>query len=83
MMKSRKELFQTEIHNLFNYNYSNTISCSNYFRWILDRGELLPMEQLDISNLTTIINSEDQNPQVIFSPNIKHVASNECSRKYP
>ncbi|KAK0166865.1 hypothetical protein PV327_004339 [Microctonus hyperodae] len=52
-------------------------------RWILDRGELLPMEQLDISNLTTIINSEDQNPQVIFSPNIKHVASNECSRKYP
>ncbi|XP_044577539.1 neuralized-like protein 4 isoform X2 [Cotesia glomerata] len=42
-------------------------------RWILDRGELLPMEQLDTSNLTTIIDSEDQNPQVVFSPNIKYI----------
>ncbi|XP_008559824.1 neuralized-like protein 4 [Microplitis demolitor] len=51
-------------------------------RWILDRGELLPMEQLDTSNLTTIINTENQNPQVVFSPNIKYVAS-EGIKKYP
>ncbi|XP_034946058.1 neuralized-like protein 4 [Chelonus insularis] len=51
-------------------------------RWILDRGELLPMEQLITSNLTAIINSENQNPQVVFSPNIKYVTSNECTKKY-
>ncbi|XP_043280017.1 neuralized-like protein 4 isoform X2 [Venturia canescens] len=52
-------------------------------RWILDRGELLTKEQLDTSNLTTIINTEDQNPQVVFSPNIKYAASVESTRKYP
>ncbi|XP_063987913.1 neuralized-like protein 4 [Diachasmimorpha longicaudata] len=55
----------------------------NAIRWILDRGELLTVEQLDTSNLMTIINSEGQNPQVIFSPRIKYVTSDECSRKYP
>lgn len=43
----------------------------------------MTVEQLDTSNLTTIINSEGQNPQVIFSPNIKYVGSDEGSRKYP
>ncbi|XP_012271059.1 neuralized-like protein 4 isoform X2 [Orussus abietinus] len=52
-------------------------------RWILDRGELLTKEQLDTSNLTTSINSEDQNPQVVFSPNIKYAASEEFTSKYP
>ncbi|XP_046742176.1 neuralized-like protein 4 [Diprion similis] len=51
-------------------------------RWILDRGELLTKEQLDTSNLTTTINSDDQNPQVVFSPNIKYAASKEFASKY-
>lgn len=54
-----------------------------YFRWILDRGELLTKEQLDTSNLTTTVNSEDQNPQVVFSPNIKYAGSEDFTRQYP
>lgn len=40
-------------------------------------------EQLDVSNLTTNIKAEDQNPQVTFSPSIKYAASEEFTRKYP
>ncbi|XP_015586465.1 neuralized-like protein 4 [Cephus cinctus] len=52
-------------------------------RWILDRGELLTKEQLHMSTLTTGINSEDVNPQVVFSPNIKYAASEEFTTRYP
>lgn len=40
-------------------------------------------EQLDMSNLAMTIKSEDQNPQVSFSPSIKYAASDEFTRKYP
>lgn len=40
-------------------------------------------EQLDLSNLTAGTKSEDQNPQVSFSPSIKCAASDEFTRKYP
>jgi len=53
------------------------------FRLILDRGELMTKEQLDVSNLTAGTKSEDQNPQVSFSPNIKYAASDEFTKKYP
>ncbi|XP_012261174.2 neuralized-like protein 4 isoform X1 [Athalia rosae] len=52
-------------------------------RWILDRGELLTKEQLDTSNLIASLNTDDQNPQVVFSPNIKYAASEEFAIKYP
>ncbi|XP_011253372.1 neuralized-like protein 4 [Camponotus floridanus] len=52
-------------------------------RLILDRGELMTKEQLDVSNLTAGIKSEDQNLQVSFSPSIKCAASDEFTRKYP
>ncbi|XP_011877587.1 PREDICTED: neuralized-like protein 4 isoform X2 [Vollenhovia emeryi] len=52
-------------------------------RLILDRGELMTKEQLDLSNLTAGTKSEDQNPQVSFSPSIKYAASDEFTRKYP
>ncbi|XP_076180899.1 neuralized E3 ubiquitin protein ligase 4 [Ptiloglossa arizonensis] len=52
-------------------------------RLILDTGELMTKEQLDVSNLTMNIKAEDQNPQVVFSPNIKYAASEEFTRKYP
>lgn len=52
-------------------------------RLILDRGELMTKEQLDVSNLTAGVKSEDQNPQVSFSPSIKYAASDEFTRKYP
>ncbi|XP_051170351.1 neuralized-like protein 4 [Leptopilina boulardi] len=52
-------------------------------RRILDRGELLTKEQLDMSNLTTSVNSEDQNPQVVFSPNIKHAGTEDFTKQYP
>lgn len=40
-------------------------------------------EQLDVSNLTSGTKSEDQNPQVMFSPAVKYAASDEFTRKYP
>jgi len=40
-------------------------------------------EQLDVSNLTAGTKSEDQNPQVSFSPSIKYAASDEFTKKYP
>ncbi|CAL7942693.1 unnamed protein product [Xylocopa violacea] len=52
-------------------------------RLILDTGELMTKEQLDVSNLTMNIKTEDQNPQVAFSPSIKYAASEEFTRKYP
>nr|XP_012135898.1 PREDICTED: uncharacterized protein LOC100874771 isoform X5 [Megachile rotundata] len=52
-------------------------------RLILDTGELMTKEQLDVSNLTMNIKAEDQNPQVTFSPSIKYAASEEFTRKYP
>lgn len=52
-------------------------------RLILDTGELIPKEQLDLSNLTMNIKMEDQNPQVVFSPSIKYAASEEFTKKYP
>ncbi|KAK9298978.1 hypothetical protein QLX08_007891 [Tetragonisca angustula] len=52
-------------------------------RLILDTGELMTKEQLDVSNLTMNIKTEDQNPQVVFSPSIKYAASEEFSKKYP
>ncbi|KYN07792.1 Neuralized-like protein 4 [Cyphomyrmex costatus] len=52
-------------------------------RLILDRGELMTKEQLDVSNLTTGIKSEDQNPQVSFSPSIKYATSYQFTKKYP
>lgn len=52
-------------------------------RLILDRGELMTKEQLDVSNLTSGTKSEDQNPQVMFSPAVKYAASDEFTRKYP
>ncbi|XP_012233137.1 neuralized-like protein 4 isoform X2 [Linepithema humile] len=52
-------------------------------RLILDRGELMTKEQLDVNNLTAGVKSEDQNPQVSFSPSIKYAASDEFTRKYP
>ncbi|XP_076684468.1 neuralized E3 ubiquitin protein ligase 4 [Andrena cerasifolii] len=52
-------------------------------RLILDTGELMTKEQLDVSNLTMNIKSKDQNPQVVFSPSIKYAASEEFTRKYP
>ncbi|KYN19197.1 Neuralized-like protein 4 [Trachymyrmex cornetzi] len=52
-------------------------------RLILDRGELMTKEQLDVSNLTAGTKSEDQNPQVSFSPSIKYAASDEFTKKYP
>ncbi|XP_011150194.1 neuralized-like protein 4 isoform X2 [Harpegnathos saltator] len=52
-------------------------------RLILDRGELMTKEQLDMSNLAMSIKSEDQNPQVSFSPSIKYAVSDEFTRKYP
>lgn len=54
-----------------------------FCRRILDRGELLTKEQLDMSNLTTSVNSEDQNPQVVFSPNIKHAGTEDFTKQYP
>lgn len=53
------------------------------FRLILDTGELMTKEQLDMSNLTMNIKTEDQNPQVVFSPSIKYAASEEFSKRYP
>lgn len=53
------------------------------YRLILDRGELMTKEQLDVSNLTTGIKSEDQNLQVSFSPSVKYAASDEFTRKFP
>ncbi|OAD58573.1 Neuralized-like protein 4 [Eufriesea mexicana] len=52
-------------------------------RLILDTGELMTKEQLDMSNLTMNIKTEDQNPQVAFSPSIKYAASEEFTKKYP
>ncbi|KOC67724.1 Neuralized-like protein 4 [Habropoda laboriosa] len=52
-------------------------------RLILDTGELMTKEQLDVSNLTMNTKAEDQNPQVVFSPSIKYAASEEFTRKYP
>ncbi|XP_031830044.2 neuralized E3 ubiquitin protein ligase 4 [Nomia melanderi] len=52
-------------------------------RLILDTGELMTKEQLDISNFTMNMKAEDQNPQVIFSPSIKYATSEEFTRKYP
>ncbi|XP_076236666.1 neuralized E3 ubiquitin protein ligase 4 isoform X2 [Calliopsis andreniformis] len=52
-------------------------------RLILDTGELMTKEQLDFSNLTMNMKSEDQNPQVVFSPSIRYAASEEFTRKYP
>ncbi|KAK1117500.1 hypothetical protein K0M31_016533 [Melipona bicolor] len=52
-------------------------------RLILDTGELMTKEQLDVSNLTMNIKTEDQNPQVVFSPSIKYAASEEFTKKYP
>ncbi|OXU27740.1 hypothetical protein TSAR_003159 [Trichomalopsis sarcophagae] len=51
-------------------------------RWILDRGELLTKEQLDTDSLTTGTSTEDQNPQVVFSPNIKCASSEEFTKQY-
>ncbi|XP_014472796.1 PREDICTED: neuralized-like protein 4 isoform X2 [Dinoponera quadriceps] len=54
-------------------------------RLILDRGELMTKEQLDMSNLAMSIKSEEQNPQVSFSPSIKYYAAafDEFNEKYP
>nr|XP_033337395.1 neuralized-like protein 4 [Megalopta genalis] len=52
-------------------------------RLILDTGELMTKEQLDVSNLTMNMKTEDQNPQVVFSPSIKYAASEEFTKKYP
>ncbi|XP_012173117.2 neuralized-like protein 4 isoform X1 [Bombus terrestris] len=52
-------------------------------RLILDTGELMTKEQLDMSNLTMNIKTEDQNPQVVFSPSIKYAASEEFTKRYP
>ncbi|XP_066581043.1 neuralized-like protein 4 [Prorops nasuta] len=51
-------------------------------RLILDRGELLTKEQLDANNLTASMKSEEQNAQVIFSPNIKYATSEEFTKRY-
>ncbi|KZC09170.1 Neuralized-like protein 4 [Dufourea novaeangliae] len=52
-------------------------------RLILDTGELMTKEQLDVSNVTMNAKAEDQNPQVAFSPSIKYAASEEFTRRYP
>ncbi|CAG5088805.1 Similar to neurl4: Neuralized-like protein 4 (Xenopus tropicalis) [Cotesia congregata] len=52
---------------------TNQIPQSTTDKWIIDHGELLPIKQLDFSNLTTIFDREDQNPQFVFSPNIKYI----------
>lgn len=64
---------------MINWNFSN-ISLI-FQRWILDRGELLSKEQLNNDCLTSIVSSEDQNPQVVFSPNIKGANSGEFAKK--
>lgn len=53
------------------------------FRLILDSGELMTKEQLDVSNLTASTKSEDENLQVSFSPSIKYADSDEFTRTYP
>jgi len=71
--------------SFFSYIYFLSVMLIAYyvFRLILDRGELMTKEQLDVSNLTAGTKSEDQNPQVSFSPSIKYAASDEFTRKYP
>ncbi|KAG7212691.1 hypothetical protein KM043_012968 [Ampulex compressa] len=52
-------------------------------RLILDRGELMTKEQLDLGSLMTNLKTEEQNPQVVFSPSIKYAASEEFARECP
>lgn len=53
-----------------------------FFRSILDNGKLLTREKLDTDWLTIDTINDNQNPQVVFSPNIKWVNSEDYNKQY-